>query len=300
MEALTAVTDAVALSSLDGQKLVVLVQSRQSCDDDDSQLRGQVNVVWNTDLVETMKVENQISQATQYLYSDEEHHESQNGRVLKQRRRWQAQAHWTPRKAASAIDAERVLISLSTLMLSHGRSRAHELPGARQRAVDEAHTLTIGCHARGERKGCVGIPRGDSECFEQEDSALLQFKHHKQSASTGVAQLEVILHNGSSLVMVFAETKREERMKEVEQLPAVTQEVLDQDKSYMCVHGVSLFVWDTAIEATAQSWADQGNYARLLGVDWSNRKRPMRNANVLCPARVKLTTSALLMQSLLS
>ena len=161
--------------------------------------------------------------------------------------------------------------------------------------MDEAHVLTIGCQARGEHEGCVGTPRGDSECFEQEDSALLQFKRHKQGASTDVAQFEVILHNGSSLVMVFAEM-----MKEVEELPAVVQEVLDQHKLYRCVHGVSLFEWDTAIEATAQSWADQGNFARQLGVDWSNRKRPMRNANVLWPARVKLTTSTVLMQSLLS
>ena len=34
----TAVTHAVALSSVDGQKLVVLAQSRQSSDDDDSQI----------------------------------------------------------------------------------------------------------------------------------------------------------------------------------------------------------------------------------------------------------------------
>ena len=110
VEALTAVTDAVALSSVDRQKLVVLVQSRQSSDDDDSELRGQVNLEWNTDLVETLKLENRISQTEHCLYSGNECHESR---------------------------------------------RAHELPGARRRAVDEAHTLTIGCQARGERKSCV-------------------------------------------------------------------------------------------------------------------------------------------------
>ena len=40
IEALTAVTDAVALFSVDRQKLVVLAQSRQSSDDDDSGVAG--------------------------------------------------------------------------------------------------------------------------------------------------------------------------------------------------------------------------------------------------------------------
>ena len=57
--------------------------------------------------------------------------------------------------------------------------------------------------------------------------------------------------------MVFAETTRDERMKEVEELPVVMQEVLDQHKFCTCMHGVASFGWDTAIEATAQSWADQ-------------------------------------------
>ena len=35
------------------------------------------------------------------------------------------------------------------------------------------------------------------------------------------------------------------------------QEVLDQHNFYRCFHDVPLLEWDTAIEATAQSWADQ-------------------------------------------
>ena len=85
----------------------------------------------------------------------------------------------------------------------------------------------------------------------------MQFKRHKQSAYTGVAQFKVILQNGSSSVMVFAEMKRDGRMQEVEELPIATQEVLDQHKFYRRMHGASSFEWDTAIEVTAQSWADQ-------------------------------------------
>ena len=65
--------------------------------------------------------------------------------------------------------------------------------------------------------------------------------------------------------MVFAEMKRDGRMKEVEELLVETQEVLDQHKFYRRMHGVSSFERDTA----SQSWADQCNYARLLGVDCS-------------------------------
>ena len=105
---------------------------------------------------------------------------------------------------------------------------------------------------------------------------------------SGVAQFEVILHNGPSPVMVFAEMKRDGMMKEVEELPVVTQEVLDQHKLYRRMRGVSSFEWNTAIEATAQSWADQkheGITRRVVGVTvfsrW-NRARGLRLTSVAC------------------
>ena len=40
------------------------------------ELRGQVNLVWNTDLIETMELENLDGQASQGLYSGEARHKS--------------------------------------------------------------------------------------------------------------------------------------------------------------------------------------------------------------------------------
>ena len=47
-------------------------------------LRGQENLMWNTDLIETVELENLIGQTAQCLYSGDEY---QNGRVQKRRRR---------------------------------------------------------------------------------------------------------------------------------------------------------------------------------------------------------------------
>ena len=41
----------------------------------DCELRGQGNFEWNTDLIETKKLENYTSQVTQDLYSEEAQHE---------------------------------------------------------------------------------------------------------------------------------------------------------------------------------------------------------------------------------
>ena len=69
------------------------------------------------------------------VYSGERRHESQgahthelpgacdvhqNGRMQKRRRRWQAREHWIPRLRRPLT--QRALISLSTVMLSRGRS----------------------------------------------------------------------------------------------------------------------------------------------------------------------------------
>ena len=51
-------------------------EEAQGCD-----LRGTETVEWNTDLIETMKHENVIRQATQGVYSGEEQHESQEADV---------------------------------------------------------------------------------------------------------------------------------------------------------------------------------------------------------------------------
>ena len=45
------------------------------------ELRGKENLEWNTDPIETMKLENVICQATQGLYSDEEQYESREADV---------------------------------------------------------------------------------------------------------------------------------------------------------------------------------------------------------------------------
>jgi len=106
---------------------------------------------------------------------------------------------------------------------------------------------------------------GGEECVAKEDSVLLQLKQmnpSKMSSALGGALLEVKFGELSEAVQVFVDSKtREGRSSEIEELPAVMQEVLDQHNLYRCMHDVPLFEWDTDIEARAQSWADNGVYA---------------------------------------
>jgi len=106
---------------------------------------------------------------------------------------------------------------------------------------------------------------GGEECVGTEDSVLLQLKQmnpSKMSSALGGALLEVKFGELSEAVQVFVDSRaRDSRSSEIEELPAVMQEVLDQHNLYRCMHDVPLFEWDTDIEARAQSWADNGVYA---------------------------------------
>ena len=78
----------------------------------------------------------------------------------------------------------------------------------------------------------------------------------------GGSLLEVKFGELSEAVQVLIDSRaRNSRSSEIEELPAVMQEVLDQHNLYRCMQDVPLFEWDTDIEARAQSWADNGVYA---------------------------------------
>ena len=90
-------------------------------------------------------------------------------------------------------------------------------------------------------------------CLQDEESALVQVKRHKDDFSAGVVQLEVKLRSDSNPLLMFGRTNT----RKVE-LSEEMQEFLGQHNMYRCVHGVPLLEWDTSIASRAQSWADNG------------------------------------------
>ena len=104
--------------------------ARQSSDG--GELREQVNLVWNTDLIETMEFENLIGQAAQGLYGGEARHESRRAHEFPVRDDVQWMKHMLSRLDAEHVENAKVVLEYQDMIDQPLDDQMHDVPPERE------------------------------------------------------------------------------------------------------------------------------------------------------------------------